>query len=169
MALKKKVICVDIKVTGYNRIYAIKTVTIKFKPSIFSITFLLKPSFMFMNKWWYDVDFTVVVATLRIYKSSHYQKDEMWCMCKTVVCTALSLGPNSGCYISILGLCFQRAGALPSGQVHHSSWQTEKTSGRAKQLERSCASRKQGWQLPVAAIITWWTLHWWGAGRNTDS
>lgn len=43
VALKKKAICVDIKVTGYNKICAIKTVTIKFKPSIFRITFLLKP------------------------------------------------------------------------------------------------------------------------------
>lgn len=39
MALKKKAICVDNKLTGYDKLYAIKTVTIKFKISIISITF----------------------------------------------------------------------------------------------------------------------------------
>lgn len=131
---------------------------------------MLKPLYMFVDEWWYDVDFKVAVAILSLYKNRYHQKHKMWSTCKCVVCTALSLGTNSGCYSSILCLCLQRAGALPSLQVFHSRWQ-KKTKDQCQSNaagQKSC-TQKTGNLAPSHCLHHCWTLHQEGTGKNSEN
>lgn len=90
-----KVICVGNKLTGYDKLYGIKIVTMKFKISIFGITFYAE-AIIYVYGWamviyWYD-------SSSCNSKQPLSKRLNVVHVCKTAVCTAVSSGPGSGCY-----------------------------------------------------------------------